>query len=79
MYGDMKSYKLLAVTIFLSLLLHILIIYFVKFTNERQNAENHPKGEPVEIEVMKEPPAVEKFIKKIFCHQKQKINKKTVH
>lgn len=52
MYGDMKSYKLLAVTIFLSLLLHILIIYFVKFTNERQNAENHPKGEPVEIEVI---------------------------
>ena len=48
MYGDMKSYKLLAVTIFLSLLLHILIIYFVKFTNERQNAENHPKCEPVE-------------------------------
>lgn len=48
----MKSNKLLAVTIFLSLLLHILIIFFVKFTSEEPNTENHPKGEPVEIEVI---------------------------
>lgn len=48
----MKSNKLLAVTLFLSLLLHILILFFVKFTSEELNAENHPKGEPVEIEVI---------------------------
>ncbi len=52
MLGDMKSNRLLAVTLFLSLLLHILIIFFVKFINEEQNAENHQKGEPVEIEVI---------------------------
>lgn len=52
MLGDMKSNKLLAVTLFLSLLLHILIIFFVKFTSEELNKENHPKGEPVEIEVI---------------------------
>lgn len=48
----MKSNKLLAITLFLSLLLHILIIFFVKFASEELNAENHPKGEPVEIEVI---------------------------
>lgn len=52
MLGDMKSNKLLAVTLFLSLLLHILIIFFVKFTSEELNEGNHPKGEPVEIEVI---------------------------
>ncbi len=52
MLGDMKSNKLLAVTLFLSLLLHILIMFFVKFTSEELNKENHPKGEPVEIEVI---------------------------
>lgn len=52
MFGDMKSYRLLAVTLFLSLLLHILIIFFVKFINEEENVDNHLKGEPVEIEVI---------------------------
>lgn len=52
MLGDMRSNKLLAVTLFLSLLLHILILFFVKFTSEEPNTENHPKGEPVEIEVI---------------------------
>lgn len=52
MYGDMKSYKLLAITLFLSLLLHILIIYFIKFSHEEQNVDKHLKGQPVEIDVI---------------------------
>lgn len=48
----MKSYRLLAVTILLSLILHILVIFFVKFVREEPKAEEHPKGEPVEIEVI---------------------------
>lgn len=48
----MKSDKILVFTLCLSLLLHILVIFFVKFVNDEQNREEHPRGEPVEIEVI---------------------------
>ncbi len=52
MYGDMKSYRLFAVTLFLSLLLHILIIFFVKFVYKQPEVQDVSNGKPVEIEVI---------------------------
>ncbi len=46
----MKSYRLLAVTLLLSLLLHIIIIFFIKFVPEEK--QERDKGEPIEIEVI---------------------------